>query len=108
MDRKYCYFYLTCETGEESRIARPLLEKHLVACAKYLPVSSEYWWHGKIEHAAETMIIFESATDLFNDVEAEVRKNHSYDTFVLTQVPMTALNSDAAKWLEENLKGRND
>jgi len=106
MKREFCYFYITCETGEESKIAQHLLEKHLVACAKFVPVSSAYWWDGKIEHANESLIIFESAADLFSEIEAEVKTIHSYDTFVLTQVSMTAINDDAAQWLNESLKER--
>ncbi len=104
MERNYCYLYLTCENGEEETIAQHLLEKHLVACAKFVPITSAYWWNGAIDHAKESLIIFESAADLFSDVEAEVKTIHSYDTFVLTQVSMAAINEDAAKWLNENLK----
>lgn len=104
MKRQFCYFYLSCETGEESKIANHLLKQHLVACAKFVPIASLYWWNGEIEHANETMIIFESAEDLFREIEVEIKKVHSYDTFVLTRVPMTNINEDAVRWLEENLK----
>ena len=104
MKRKFCYFYLSCETGEESVIADHLLERHLAACAKFVPIASSYWWNGEIERANETMIVFESAEDLFEEAEAEVKKIHSYDTFVLTQVTMTNVNEAAAKWLNNNLK----
>lgn len=104
MTRKFCYFYLSCELGEESKIANHLLERHLVACAKFIPVASSYWWRSSLEHTNETMIIFESAEDLFDETRAEIKKVHSYDTFVLTQVSMTNINKEATKWLNESLK----
>jgi uncharacterized protein involved in tolerance to divalent cations len=45
----------------------------------------------------------ESAEDLFDEIEAEVAKIHSYDTFVMTQIPITNIGKDARKWMEENL-----
>lgn len=108
MERKFCYFYLSCEISDGSTIANHLLERHLVACAKFVPVASSYWWNGVVEHANETLIMFESAEDLFDEIEAEVKKIHSYDTFVLTQVTMTNVNEAAAKWLNDNLKEKDD
>jgi periplasmic divalent cation tolerance protein len=104
MKRKFCYLYLTCETGQEEKIAQRLLEKHLVACAKFVPITSAYWWNGAIDHANESLIVLESAADLFSEIEAEVKTIHSYDTFVLTQVTMATINDEAEQWLNENLK----
>lgn len=108
MKRKFCYLYLTCESGEEQKLAQVLLEKHLVACAKFVPIQAMYWWQGDIARGDETLIIFESAEDLYAEVEAEVAKIHSYETFVLTQVAMTEINVKAAAWLEESLKKQDD
>lgn len=104
MKRKYCYVYLTCAKGDEESLARTLLEKHLVACAKFTPVNSMYWWHSKVEQDNEMLITFETADDLFTEIEAEVTKVHRYDTFVLTCVAIDHINDEAAEWLEENIK----
>lgn len=104
MKRCYCYLYLTCGKGDEERIAKKLLEKRLVACAKFLPVEAMFWWQGKIDRAKETLMVFESAEDLFGEIEHELESLHPYETFVLTQVRMTNVSSKAAKWLELNLR----
>lgn len=104
MKRKYCYIYLTCAKGDEGSIAQALLEKRLAACAKFTPVSSMYWWQGALERDNEMLIVLETAEDLFNEIESEVAKLHSYDTFVLTCVDMNRVNDEAAKWMEENIK----
>lgn len=104
--RNYCHVYLTCEsTAEASKIANALLEQRLIVCAKQLPVKATYWWESKVTSGQEVLLIMESAQDLFNQIEVEVEKLHSYDTFVLEAVSIAALSHKAEKWMEENLYG---
>ena len=103
-ERKFCYLWLTCSKGEERQIAQRLLAKHLISCAKFVAVSSMYWWQHEIESADEIAIIMESAEDLFDEIEAEVATIHSYDTFVLQLLPVARINRSAAKWMNESLK----
>ena len=49
-------------------------------------------------------MMMESRADLFDEVEAEVAKLHSYDTFVLEATPVTAISKSAAAWLKRELK----
>lgn len=101
---KFCYLYLTCDVKEADSLIDLLLKKRLIVCAKKVPVNSMYWWEGEIEKADEVMLVMESAEEKFDVVEVEVKKVHSYDTFVLTAVPIGKVSKDAKKWLEENLK----
>lgn len=94
---------LTCEDrAEAEKIAHTLLEKHLIACAKYLPIECSYWWQGEITEGKETMLLMESMAEHFEKVEAEVAKLHSYETFVLQALPIAKISKDAATWLTEN------
>jgi uncharacterized protein involved in tolerance to divalent cations len=43
----------------------------------------------------------QSVVDHFEKIEKEVSKLHSYDTFVLQQIPLTNLSTKAQKWLSE-------
>ena len=95
---------LTCaDKAEADKIAKALLDKHLVACVRQMPVTSDYRWQGKLEKSSEILLMMESHEDLFDRVEAEVAKLHSYDTFVLTATPITRASQKALQWLEENL-----
>jgi uncharacterized protein involved in tolerance to divalent cations len=47
----------------------------------------------------------ESAEDLFDEIESEVRKVHGYDMFVLTQLPLSNINQSARDWMQQELKG---
>ncbi len=102
---KFCQLWLTCESQDEAdKIAASLLEKQLIACAKSWPISCMYRWHGKIADGKETLLLMESREDLFDAVEAEVKKLHSYETFVLQAIPMAKLSKEATKWIQKELK----
>lgn len=103
----FCQLQLTCKgQAEADKIAHVLLEKKLIACAKYVPVKSDFHWLGKIDSADEVLLVMESRLDLFEKVEAEVGKLHSYDTFVLTANKIEKVSKEAAGWLNESLGGK--
>ena len=101
---KYIQVWLSCvDKVEADKIAKVLLEKRLIACAKQILVSSDFRWKGKIEHGEEVLLILDSREDLFADIESEVSKLHSYETFVLQSLPLSNISKDALKWLEGEL-----
>lgn len=94
--------FLTCGSWQEAqRIADALLDQKLVACVEMLEVQSKNWWHGEIESNLEIKLIMKSLAEHFDKVEAEVAKLHSYETFVLEQLPITKLSANAQSWLTE-------
>lgn len=118
----YCHLWLTCkDEAEASKIARSLLVKHLVACAKQVPIKSDYRWQGeayyrnaepsvasakegKIVSGDEVLLIMDSREDLFEQVEQEVTRLHSYDNFVLQSVPVGKVSQKARTWLVRELQ----
>jgi periplasmic divalent cation tolerance protein len=101
----FCQLWLTCADKKEAdKIANTLLVKHLVACAKQLPVSADFHWQGKIEHSDEVLLIMDSKLDLFEEIEKEVAKLHSYETFVLEAIPVVKVSKKAENWLKSEIK----
>lgn len=97
--------FLTCANDSEAdKISVSLLKKHLIVCAKKTPVSSAFWWKGDIEKADEIMLVMESVEEKFKGIEEEVRKLHSYETFVLTALPVIKSSAGVSAWLKEGLK----
>lgn len=97
--------FLTCGSWQEAqRIADSLLDKKLVACVEMFEVKSKFRWHGAIEESKEIKLIMKSAARLFDDIEAEVKKLHSYETFVLEALPVKRISDDAAQWLTDETK----
>lgn len=100
----FCQLWLTVGSKQEAdKIAKTLLAKHLVACVRQIPVNSDFWWRGKLDHTSEVLLLMESLMDLFDKVEAEVKKLHSYDTFVLEATPINRISKSADKWLSKEL-----
>jgi periplasmic divalent cation tolerance protein len=102
---RYCQLLLTCrDVDEADKIAKVLLQQKLIVCVKQLAVSSEFLWHGDINHNDEVLLMMDSREDLFDQVESEVAKLHTYDTFVLQAIPVTRTSKRALQWMAEELK----
>ena len=102
---KYIQVWLSCvDKVEANKIAKVLLEKRLIACAKKLPINSTFHWQNKIESNDEAMLLMDSREDLFEDIEAEVTKLHSYETFVLQAVPVIKISQKSQSWLKSVMK----
>ncbi len=96
---------LTCKSWQEAHdIADHLLHASLVACVEFLEVQSKYRWHGALDDAKEVKLIMETVAHHFEKIEAEVAKLHSYETFVLQQIPLTNLSVKAQTWWADEVK----
>lgn len=101
----FCQLWLTCEnTVEADTIAQNLLDLHLIACAKQVSVDSHFLWKGEKANNQETLLVMDSREDLFEKVEKEVVKLHSYETFVLQSITVSNVSKDAKAWLQKELE----
>ncbi len=105
MKNDFCQLWLTCDDKKEAtKASEVLLEKNLITCAKQIEVYSQFNWQGKMDYSDEVLLLMDSRLDLFEEVEKEITKIHSYDTFVLQAVPVLAVSKKASKWLAKELK----
>ena len=77
-----CYsVQVTTRDAEEARrIGRKVVEERLAACANVIdPMSSIYWWEGKIEEGREALLILKTTTLRLDELVARVRALHSYE-----------------------------
>jgi periplasmic divalent cation tolerance protein len=99
---------LTCGSWQEAQqIADSLLQQRLVACVEFMEVKSKSWWRDRLEETDEVKLIMQSVAGNFEPIETEVAKLHSYDTFVLQQIPLSNLSARAQNWLTEETKQTN-
>ncbi len=104
-DSNFVELLLTCGSWQEAqRITDALLEKRLVACVEQLEIRSKNWWQGAIEDTQEVKLSMFTLADKYDEIEAVIAGLHSYETFVLKQMPVERLNADAQEWLEDNVK----
>ncbi len=66
-------------------------------------MGSDFLWKGSVDHNEEILLVMDSREDLFDQIEAEIAKLHSYETFVLQAVPVAKVSKSATKWLNEVL-----
>jgi len=71
-------------TGEShdvmEEIGKHLVETRLASCAQISgPITSTYWWKGKIETTEEWVCTVKTTPRLYPKVEAMIRELHPYD-----------------------------
>lgn len=65
---------------EARKIAKALVERRLAACVNIVPqIESVYRWQGKVESAAEWLLIIKTKAGAFPGVSATIEALHSYD-----------------------------
>ena len=96
--------FLTCANIDEAdKITQVLLDKKLAVCIKKSKVSSSFLWKGSIGKSEEILLIMDSIEEKFAEIEREVRKIHSYSTFVLLAVPAVKASKGIEEWVKKEL-----
>jgi len=104
MKNSFCVIWLTCPSHDEAEcIAQRLLEKKMIACAKFLPIQALFQWRGTIDKGEEILMSVETILEKFDAIEQEVRTMHSYETFVLIAMPLVRVSSKAQQWILESV-----
>ncbi|MEM1557553.1 MAG: divalent-cation tolerance protein CutA [Thermoproteota archaeon] len=103
---EYIQVLTTVEKKEDAlRIAKILLEKRLTGCVQIVgPVSSLYWWKGKIEEAEEWLCIIKSKGDLYGELEKTIRENHPYEIPEIIAMPIAFGDKSYFEWMSTELK----
>ncbi len=86
--------------AEALRIGRAVVEERLAASANVLGgLSSCYWWQGRLEEAAEALLILKTRAELVPTLIARVRQLHSYQCPAVIALPIAAGNPDYLRWI---------
>ena len=92
------------DAKEATRIARHLLDKHLIACANLVPqIHSIYRWQGEIKDEKECWMILKSTRELLPALRIEVEKEHSYALPELIALPIIDGSPEYLNWIGEML-----
>src|SRR5579883_740899 len=95
---------VTCGSrAEAQKIARAIVAQQLAACANLFeaPVESVYRWKGKVEKAREFLLLIKSSRRRLAELEAEVRRLHSYEVPEFIAVPIRDGSEQYLRWLGE-------
>lgn len=100
MTDKIVVFSTCASAGDAEKLARHLVETRVAACVNILPgARSIYRWQGKVEDAAEHVLLIKSSRALFPALCAEIRKIHPYDVPEILAVPVVDGSQEYLDWL---------
>lgn len=105
MKSEYIQVVTTVSSAAEAEaIARGLLEARLAACVQIVgPLTSMYWWQGKIDRAGEYQCLLKSRADRFEEVAAAIIGLHPYEVPEIIALPITAISPGYRQWLAAEL-----
>ena len=89
------------DAGAADSIIESLLAGHLVACGQRTgPMTSRYWWNGRLEGAEEWLVLLKTRTDLASRVIDEVVQAHPYETPEVVAVTITDGARPYLDWID--------
>lgn len=97
-------FMTVSDEKEATKIVHSLLKDRLIACANIVgPVSSLFWWKGKIDKASEFLVIMKSRKNLFKKLSERVKELHSYEVPEVIALPVIEGLPSYLNWLGTSL-----
>jgi periplasmic divalent cation tolerance protein len=95
------FVYVTAPSqAVAEKIAGAAVDARLAACANILPgMQSIYHWQGKIERAAETVLIFKTQAVHAAALQSLIVSLHPYDVPCVVVLPVTAGHAPYLDWV---------
>lgn len=88
------------DAGTAAAVTNTLVEEKLAACGNILPgIRSIYAWEGKIEDAAEVLVLFKTTGPAYAKLEKRLLKLHPYDTPEIVAFEAGAASKAYAAWV---------
>ena len=94
----------TATKADAQAIATAVVARRLAACAQVIgPITSTYWWQGKIETAEEWLCVMKSRQDLYEKLEQAIRQVHPYKVPEILAIPVVVGSQDYLEWMDHEL-----
>lgn len=99
--RHYQLVLTTCpDTAAAERIAHALVSERLASCVNILPIAkSIYLWKGKVETAAEQLLVIKSMARAYRAIQKRILELHPYELPEVLAVPVADGCPDYLAWL---------
>lgn len=83
-------------------IGKRLVEKRLASCAQNSgPITSTYWWKGKMETTEEWVCTLKSTSKLYAKIEEAIRELHPYELPEIIAIDVENALPAYADWVRE-------
>jgi len=106
MNESTVLVYVTAPDGETAAaLAKAMVERRLAACANILgPITSVYWWDGKVNTEGEVGLILKTRQSLLSDLTDALLQAHPYDCPCVVALPISGGNPDFLGWIAAETK----
>jgi periplasmic divalent cation tolerance protein len=101
MSESYVQVTTTTDSREEAeKLSRFVIDNRLAACAQVAgPITSTYWWQGKVEVAEEWIIFMKTTGSQVDELVTRLQAEHSYDTPEIVATPIIGGNPRYLEWI---------
>lgn len=89
---------------EAKKITSYLLNERLIACANFFPITSQYWWKGKIETSDEIISLLKTKKENWNIIKDYIEKNHPYEIPCIIKMSEVESNDSYSEWIDSETK----
>jgi periplasmic divalent cation tolerance protein len=91
--------------AEADRLAQDSVVGRLAASAQVDgPIQSVYWWEGKVITAEEWRITMKTAADRYEELEAFIIENHSYETPAILATLVASVSERYLTWVTDETR----
>jgi periplasmic divalent cation tolerance protein len=106
-ETSFRFVYVTAPNREVAlTLGRMAVNARLAACANVLDgMTSIYWWQGKLNEDAESVLILKSREDKLTELMQAIREQHPYECPCIVALPIVTGNPDYLKWLQQETNG---
>ncbi len=94
----------TPNTEEAETLAEKIVAEKLAACVQILPpMTSVYFWEGKIQKEPEHLLLIKTLPAKFAELEKFIQSNHSYDVPEIVAFQASAVSESYLDWIKKYL-----
>lgn len=100
MDDVIIVFVTAADKAQAEQLGTALVEKKLAACCNIIDaVTSIFHWQGQTCHEREVLMVLKTVTGRFDELVAEIKQRHSYETPEIIAVPVILGAADYLEWV---------
>lgn len=98
---EFIQVHTTTSTREEAlKIAETVVSRRLAsACWVSSPVTSFYWWKGKMEQVESWVCLMKTRRDLYPRLEQTIKELHSYEEPAVVATPIVEGSPTYLEWI---------
>ena len=74
-----CVITSESDAVRAEQLARELVDRRLAGCVSLVPMTSIYFWEGRIEHSGEVQLLIKTTPSRLEELQRAVLALHSYD-----------------------------